>query len=229
MLTLAIDSSAKTASAAIMRDGEITASKLINAGLTHSETLLLLVDDVLKQCSLKNEDIDRYALSVGPGSFTGVRIGAALIKGLAFAGNKPCAGVSTLEAAAYNFLGENALICVVMDARRNQFYNALFSVKGSSVERIRADRAILYSDLLSELKSYNNEKIIIAGDGAELFSTLGELPQNAQIASEDKVFQSASGVALCSEKCKFISSADVNPVYLRPSQAERELKLKKEG
>lgn len=223
MLLLSVDSSAVTASAALTEDGRIIKSEFINQGLTHSETLLPLIERVMENCEYKN--LDAIAVTVGPGSFTGVRIGVSTVKGIAFTDSIPCIGISTLEAIAYNFADENAVICAVMDARRMQFYNALFKSEDGKIIRLCEDRAISLEDLKNDIKQYHG-KVIIAGDGAELCFNHLEL-DNAALADEEKRFQNGVGVARAAENKKAIHSALLMPVYLRLSQAERELKLKK--
>lgn len=224
MLLLSVDSSAVTASAALTEDGRVIKSEFINKGLTHSETLLPLIENVMEGCAYKR--LDAIAVTAGPGSFTGVRIGVATVKGLAFPYDIPCISVSTLEAIAYNFTDENAVICAVMDARRMQFYNALFKVENGRVTRLCEDRAISIEALREELKAYEN--VIIAGDGAELcFNNLNL--ENIALAVEDKRWQNGVGVSKAAENKKTIKAEALMPVYLRLSQAERELKLKKEN
>lgn len=223
-MILSVDSSAVTASAALTDGEEIIKSEFINAGLTHSETLLPMIKSVMSGHTF--DELDAIALTVGPGSFTGVRIGTATVKGLAFNNNIPCIAVSTLEAIAYNFTDENAVVCAVMDARRMQFYNALFQTQNGTVKRFCEDRAISLEDLKKELVQY--EKVIIAGDGAALcYNHLGL--ENAVLADEDRVYQSALGVSKAAVHKEKISASSLMPVYLRLSQAERELKLKKEN
>lgn len=223
MLLLSVDSSAVTASAALTENGKMIKSEFINKGLTHSETLMPLIETVMSGYSFEN--LDAIAVTSGPGSFTGVRIGVATVKGLAFPYNIPCISVSTLEAIAYNFIDENAVICAVMDARRMQFYNALFKAENGRITRICDDRAISLEDLKNELEDY--DKVIIAGDGAELCYNNINL-ENAVLADESKRWQNGIGVALAADK-KMIQAELLMPVYLRLSQAERELKLKKEN
>ena len=161
-MILSLDSSAVTASVALTDGDKVIKSEFVNSGLTHSETLIPMVIRVMDGHSY--DELDGIAITAGPGSFTGVRIGVATVKGLAFNDNIPCYSVSTLEAIAYNFTDENAVVCAVMDARRMQFYNAIFSVKDGVVLRICDDRAISIDDLRKELSSY--DKVIVAGDGA---------------------------------------------------------------
>ena len=220
-MLLSMDSSAVTASVALTDGDEIIKSEFVNSGLTHSETLLPMITRVMD--GRKYSELDGIAITAGPGSFTGVRIGVATVKGLAFNDDIPCYSVSTLEAIAYNFVDKNAVVCAVMDARRMQFYNALFRVQNGKVERLCDDRAISIEDLRNELKQY--DKVIIAGDGAKLCFQNIEL-ENCTLADVDRIYQNAVGVAKAAQNKNAISPKALMPVYLRQSQAERELKLK---
>lgn len=221
-MLLSLDSSAVTASVALTDGDRVIKSEFVNSGLTHSETLLPMVKRVMGDNEFSS--LDAVAITAGPGSFTGVRIGVATVKGIAFAGNISCYGVSTLEAIAYNFVDENCVVCAVMDARRMQFYNAIFKVENGIVSRITPDRAISIDDLREELKQYDS--VIIAGDGAALCSQNIAL-DNCKIAVDDKIYQNALSVAKCVKNKKAIAPSALMPVYLRQSQAERELKLKR--
>lgn len=221
-MLLSLDSSAVTASVALTDGDRVIKSEFVNSGLTHSETLLPMVKRVMGDNEFSS--LDAVAITAGPGSFTGVRIGVATVKGIAFAGNIPCYGVSTLEAIAYNFVDENCVVCAVMDARRMQFYNAIFKVENGIVSRITPDRAISIDDLREELKQYDS--VIIAGDGAALCSQNIAL-DNCKIAADEKIYQNALSVAKCVKNKKAIAPSALMPVYLRQSQAERELKLKR--
>lgn len=221
-MLLSLDSSAVTASVALTDGDRVIKSEFVHSGLTHSETLLPMVKRVMGDNEFSS--LDAVAITAGPGSFTGVRIGVATVKGIAFAGNIPCYGVSTLEAIAYNFVDENCVVCAVMDARRMQFYNAIFKVENGIVSRITPDRAISIDDLREELKQYDS--VIIAGDGAALCSQNIAL-DNCKIAADDKIYQNALSVAKCVKNKKAIAPSALMPVYLRQSQAERELKLKR--
>lgn len=221
-MLLSLDSSAVTASVALTDGDRVIKSEFVNSGLTHSETLLPMVKRVMGDNEFSS--LDAVAITAGPGSFTGVRIGVATVKGIAFAGNIPCYGVSTLEAIAYNFVDENCVVCAVMDARRLQFYNAIFKVENGTVSRLTPDRAISIDDLREELKQYDS--VIIAGDGAVLCSQNIAL-DNCKIAADDKIYQNALSVAKCVKNKKPIAPTALMPVYLRQSQAERELKLKR--
>ena len=221
-MLLSLDSSAVTASVALTDGDRVIKSEFVNSGLTHSETLFPMVKRVMGDNEFSS--LDAVAITAGPGSFTGVRIGVATVKGIAFAGNISCYGVSTLEAIAYNFVDENCVVCAVMDARRMQFYNAIFKVENGIVSRITPDRAISIDDLREELKQYDS--VIIAGDGAALCSQNIAL-DNCKIAVDDKIYQNALSVAKCVKNKKAIAPSALMPVYLRQSQAERELKLKR--
>lgn len=228
MKILAVDSSAKTASVAVTENGRLISECFVNNALTHSRTLMPMVDNALTQADMSLGDIDAICVNVGPGSFTGIRIGVAAVKGLAAFDNKPCAAVSTLESIAYNFVDEKCIVCAVMDARCNQVYTAIFRCNGSEVSRICEDKAVSIDELGDELLNYN-EKIYLAGDGAEIcFRTFAEKFENIELPGENRRYQRAFGVALAAEKNNnFTDSALLAPVYLRLPQAERELRIRK--
>ena len=220
-MILSVDSSAKTASAALTDGEKVIKSEFANTGLTHSETLLPMIKRVMDGTDYSA--LDAIAITAGPGSFTGVRIGVATVKGLAFEHDIPCVSVSTLEAVAYNFVDQDSVVCAVMDARRMQFYNAIFRIENGVVTRLTPDRAIALDELREELKAFDS--VIIAGDGAKLCFDNLEL-ENAVLPSDDLIFQNATAIAKAAENKERITPASLMPVYLRPSQAERELKLK---
>lgn len=224
MKILAIDSSAVVASAALCEDGELIALTTLNTGNTHSENLLSAVDFLMEKAGIAPSQIDIFACSNGPGSFTGVRIGVSLIKGLAFGRGKCCAGVSTLHALAMNIDDRVGIICPVMDARRSQLYNALFRCDGYKLTRLCPDRIIAAEDLKNELASYN-EPIYFCGDGHKIAER--EIPlENVKKVNSFALYQSAHSVArLAYEACKadaLVEDSKLLPVYLRASQAERE-------
>ena len=220
-MILAFDSSAVTASAALCEKDTVIRSEFVNAGLTHSESLLPMIKRVMGDVPFSS--LDGIAVTNGPGSFTGVRIGVATAKGLAFDSHVPCIPLSTLEAIAYNFIDENCVVCAVMDARRMQFYNALFRMENGKCERLTPDRAIALDDLREELRAY--EKIVIAGDGAVLcYDNIGLT--NCRLADEPQRFQNAVSVAKAAQHHTAVAASELVPLYLRQSQAERELKLK---
>lgn len=229
MTILAVDSSASPCSAALVQDKKILSSFFSNTALTHSRTLVPMLDAVLRNTDSDLSRVDALAVSVGPGSFTGVRIGVAAVKGLAMQDNIPCVAVSTLEAMAYNFIGFDCIVCAVMDARRSQVYNGIFSVVNGSVERLCEDRALSIGDLAEDLKTYDGN-IVIVGDGAELcYNSFKEILPNVTLAPEHLRYQNAVGVAMAAEGKDHISAEELMPSYLRLPQAERELKKRLEN
>ena len=222
MLILAFESTAKAASAALVRDGKLISQFSQCSGLTHSRTLLPMGEDMLKNAELTLGDVDLIAVAHGPGSFTGIRIGVSMVKGLAWAADKPCVGVSTLEAMAWHGLAAGGLICPVMDARRSQVYNALFRMEDGRPVRLTEDRPIALTELAEELRAYK-ERVFLVGDGAELsFRTLSALGLPCDLAPENLRMQSAWGVAMAAMDKEPGSADSLLPVYLRLSQAERE-------
>lgn len=223
MKILSLECSATPASCAVVENGVVLASDFTNVKLTHSQTLMPMTVNMLKSADISLDDIDALAISNGPGSFTGIRIGISAVKGLAAARNLPCFAVSTLRAIAENFADTNAVVCAVMDARCNQVYNALFKVQNGLVTRLCDDRAIIIDQLMSELNAIT-DKIIIAGDGAALFERFeGE---NITVADETLRYQTATGVAKAAKEYLPVSPDKLMPFYLRLPQAERELKAK---
>ena len=231
MLILAFETSAKAASVALTENGKLLGEAYQNTGLTHSQTLMVMAEDLLKQCGKTVHDISAVAVAEGPGSFTGVRIGVAAAKGFAWGGELPCYGVSTLEAMAVSLGAYQGYVCPCMDARRSQVYNSLFYVNHGKLERISEDRAIALRDLKNELENLA-EPIFLVGDGANLcYNTLSAEIPNLVLPPEHRTHQRAVGVALIAEaKAAAGEAGDGNalsPNYLRLSQAERE-RLEKE-
>ncbi len=229
MLTLAFESSAKAASVALVRDGALISQYSQCSGLTHSRTLLPMAEDMLKNAELKLSDVDLFAVAHGPGSFTGIRIGVSTVKGLAWAADKPCVGVSTLEAMAWHGLASGGLVCPVMDARRQQVYNALFRIEDGAPRRLTEDRPIALAQLGDELAALGESAFLI-GDGAALAAEyLAARTLPFRMAPENLRYQSAWGVAMAAAG-KAPGSADaLLPVYLRLSQAERERQARLRG
>lgn len=227
MMILALESSATACSAALCRDGELVAQTYQNSGLTHSRTLLPMVDSMLKNCEMTLEQVDVVAVAAGPGSFTGLRIGVATAKGLAWAEDKDCAACSTLESMAWPLAHmEGHLIVCAMDARRKQVYNAIFMAEGDSLRRLSPDRAISLAELGEELKNYKESKIIV-GDGAQLcYNTLNAEVSDLHLAPRQLRMQSAWGVARMAEELakngQLVKGGALVPIYHRLSQAERE-------
>ena len=226
MRILAFETSAKAASTALLEDGRLLGEIYQNTGLTHSQTLMVMAQDLLKQCGKTVEDMSAVAVAEGPGSFTGVRIGVAAAKGFAWGGEIPCCGVSTLEAMAEMAGVFQGYLCPCMDARRSQVYNALFYVNRGEIQRLTPDRAIALCDLKKELENLQ-EPIFLVGDGSNLcYNTLLESVPGLVLPPEHRMHQRATGVALAAAKklaagveC---SGAALVPNYLRLSQAERE-------
>ncbi len=232
MLILALESSAKAASAAVARDGRLLDLEFRSEGLTHSVTLLPMARFALEKCGLTIRDVDAVAVSRGPGSFTGIRIGVSTAKGLCWGAEKPAVGVSTLEAMAWNAAetaGES-VVCCAMDARRSQVYNALFRIESGRPLRLTEDRAISLPALETELSSMG-KPVLVLGDGAVLcYNYLLERNVPVALAPESIRLQNAWGVCRAAEGLEPRPAAELLPRYLRLSQAERERleRLKKE-
>lgn len=225
MKILAIDTSATSAGVAIVQEEKILSESFINTTLTHSGTLMPMIDSTLKNARIELDDIDYFACSVGPGSFTGIRIGISALKGMADALNKKCLPVSTLETIAYNLIGQDVLAVSVMDARCSQVYCAIFDVDGETITRLTDDEAIKIDELAKKLENYDKQ-IVFVGDGAKLCH--GKL--GYKMANAANVYQKASSVAFAAQnhysEDKLITGEKLVPIYLRLSQAERELKAK---
>ena len=232
MLILAFETSAKAASVALMMDGtKLLGESYQNTGLTHSQTLMVMAEDMLKQCGKSATDIQAVAVAEGPGSFTGVRIGVAAAKGFAWGKEIPCYGVSTLEAMAESLGIYEGYICPAMDARRSQVYNALFRVEKGIISRVAEDRAIALADLKEELLTLDGP-IFLVGDGSTLtYNTLKDSVENLILPPEHRMHQRAVGVGLVAARMAADglapSGGELTPNYLRLSQAERE-KLEKQ-
>lgn len=224
MIILGIDSSSKSASAALMKDGTILCENYINSGLTHSQTLMNLVKDCFNNTGTNPENVDLIAVSTGPGSFTGVRIGLACAKGIAFTRNIKCCSVSSLEALSVNAIHFTGKIYSVLDARCSQVYFAEFESDGKTVKRLCEDCALTLEEVKIKAKSEKN-RIILVGDGAELcYDFLSEECQNVIISSESQRFTKASCICMLADETKAFSSDKLVPNYLRLPQAQRNLK-----
>ena len=232
MLILALDSTATVGSVALVKSGATLAQYTLNAGNTHSVTLLPMIEHMLKMTDTELSDIDMFAASVGPGSFTGVRIGCAAIKGLALGRDIPCVGVSTLEALANNLRGCKGIICPAMNARRGQVYTAIFEDTDEGIKRLTPDMAISVT-LLSEMLSDFEGEIRFCGDGYSLVSHLSscETPEPHRLQSAASVAAVAEALYNATEDKTVFTSSALNPTYLRKPQAEREReeRLKAEG
>lgn len=231
MKILALESSAVSASAALCEDESLIAQAFQRSGLTHSATLLPMVRGLLDNCGVSLEQVELIAVAQGPGSFTGLRIGVSTAKGLAWGLDKPCCGVSTLEAMAWNVAHMGGVICCAMDARRRQVYNALFRAEGDRLERLTEDRAIGLDQLWAEKNGANAQ--IVVGDGAELCYNDGRARGlELRLAPPHLRWPCAWGVARAAlEKARrgeTTTAQALAPVYLRLSQAERE-RMEREG
>ncbi len=235
MIILAVECSAVSVGVAVLKDESLECDLFENNGHTHSVTLLPQIDMALKTLGLSVSDIDVFAVSGGPGSFTGLRIGAATVKGLC-AGGALCMSVSTLEAMAYCHIESDCVICPCMDARCSQVYNALFKSKDGKIERLCEDRAMLLHELQKELLKSEFDKILLVGDGAAITyeyiaKSCPELLKKVCLEPEETRLQRASGVALsCRQRLlegeKAVAPEQLKIEYLRLPQAERELKKK---
>ena len=226
MRILAFETSAKAASVALTENGKLLAESYQNTGLTHSQTLMVMAQDLIKTCGLTPQQIEAVAVAAGPGSFTGIRIGVAAAKGFAWGSKIPCHGVSTLEAMALSLGAYDGYVLPVMDARRSQVYNALFEASAGRLTRLREDRAIALADLAEEIKILQ-KPIFLVGDGANLcYNTLLKEVPGLVLPPEHRLHQRACGVALAAEEQirRGITGngGELTPNYLRLSQAERE-------
>lgn len=224
MKILAFESSAVSASVALTEDDKLIAQSFQNCGLTHSHTLLPMAEALLQNCGITLDEIDAFAVAHGPGSFTGVRIGVATVKGLALGTDKPCIGVSTLDAMAHGARALGNRLCCVMDARAGQVYNALFTVKDVLVHRLCDDRALKLIDLGEEIREM---PYFLVGDGAELcYNTLKDTCSDLRLAPSELRYPSGFGVAAAALPLLRAGAAcspqQLDAFYLRRPQAERE-------
>lgn len=228
MNILAVDTSSKTASVCILKDEKIIAESFCNASLTHSQTFMVMVENAFKISKTDQSEIDYFAITKGPGSFTGLRIGIGGIKAMAQVLKKPCIGISSLEALSYNISFLNGIICPVMDARCNQVYTAIFKSDGKNLERIMQDTPMQITELGEKLKEFN-EKIYLVGCGADItYEALKDGVSNIEVVPQTLKYQKASSVALCAktyiEKGEGVTDAfGLELSYLRLPQAQREL------
>ena len=226
MKILAFETSAKAASVALMDNGKLLGESYQNTGLTHSQTLMVMAEDLLKVCNLSVKDVEAVAVAAGPGSFTGVRIGVAAAKGFAWGAELPCYGVSTLEAVALNLGVWEGYVVPAMDARRSQVYTAIFHAEKGILSRVEEDMAISLAELGEKIKNYE-EPVFLVGDGAVLcYNTLLEEVPGLVLPPEHRMHQRSAGVALAAQRMADNgdpgNGAELTPNYLRLSQAERE-------
>ncbi len=222
---LALDCASKTCSVALYKDGKVRCSVDTDTEKTHSLTLLPSVKAALDLTGSDMSQVDMVAVTAGPGSFTGLKIGVTTAKGLAFPNDLPCAAVSSMTALAYGCLNFEGLVCPSFDARRSMLYNALFFVSNGKVERLCEDRQSAASEVAEELKTlasrYGN-RVLLAGDGASVLFPLLSDSELSVSCDGSGVKASAIITAVISGDCQIKESATLVPDYLRPSQAERE-------
>ncbi len=226
MRILGIESSSLVASVAVVEDEVLTAEYTVNFKRTHSQTLLPMLDEIVKMVELDLETIDAIAVSGGPGSFTGLRIGSATGKGLGLALKKPLVSVPTVDAMAYNLYGSAYRVCPIMDARRNQVYTGIYdNQKGFSVMKEQCAMDIL--ELVDELNAAG-QKVIFLGDGVPVYKkqiqekiTVPFLFAPAHLNRQRAASVAALG-SLYYEEGKILTAAEHSPDYLRKPQAERE-------
>ena len=227
MRILGIESSSLVASTAIYEDGITMAEYTVDFKMTHSQTLLPMIDEMVKLVGIDLNTIDAIAVSGGPGSFTGLRIGSATAKGLGLALNKPLIHVPTLDATAYNLFGASGLICPIMDARRNQVYTGVYEMREGQMVEVMDQCAMDIHDLLKELSQYP-VKVHFLGDGVPVYEEIirEEIVNEYSFAPAHMSRQRAAAVAalgaLYYHQGRVETAAEHRPVYLRKSQAERE-------
>lgn len=226
MKQLCIDASGKTAACAVTEDGTLLAQSFTDSGLTHSQTLLPMIESTLLLAGTDIAEIDNFALTVGPGSFTGLRIGAATVMGLA--GDRPCRCVPTLTAIAYNLSDKNGIVIPALDARRNQVYTAVFRCKDGMVAQLEADSALSVDEVCDRIREYcESERVYIAGDGAYLFEAAAAVLGNVEFAEGKLLYPQGEAISRASVGFDAVRAQDIKLNYLRLSQAERELKERK--
>ncbi len=234
MVILGVECTAGPVSCAVLEDGELKAEFYLDIKTTHSQTLMPLIEQALQLVGIKPCELDFVAVTEGPGSFTGVRIGVSAVKGIAQPIGLRCIPVSVLEAMAYNMSADDCYVCAVMDARCNQVYNALFEVKNGQPLRLCEDRALMIDEVKKEVKQIakqTDKPIFIVGDGALLFyDRIKDECDSVKLAPSHLIKQRASGVCMAAvkkaEQEVFLSAEELLPKYLRLPQAERELRAK---
>ena len=226
MKILAFETSAKAASVALTDGGKLLAESYQNTGMTHSQTLMVMAQDLLKSCGLTVKDVEAVAVAAGPGSFTGVRIGVAAAKGFAWGAELPCYGVSTLEAMARSLGVWQGYVVPAMDARRSQVYTAVFHAQKGQLKRVEEDMAISLQELGEKIKNYEETVFLVGDDALLCYNTLAEEVPGLVLPPEHRMHQRASGVALAAQAMADAhipgNGAELTPNYLRLSQAERE-------
>lgn len=233
MKILAIDSSATAASAALCEDELVLGESFLHTAKTHSQTLLPMTERLLTACDTMPTALDLFAVTTGPGSFTGLRIAIAAVKGMAMAAEKPCVGVSSLLALACGLRGFSGVAAAVMDARCGQVYTAVFELRGGGVTRRTEDMAISIEQL-GEMLAGEKKDVFLVGDGAQLcYNNLLDRLPTLRLAPEHLRYCRASSVAFAAlEQYRLsgaVSAGELLPGYLRLPQAQRELLKKQSG
>ena len=226
MKILAVDTSSQAASCAWLEDDVLVGEFFANAALTHSQTILPMVEGMLAGIRREISEADLLAVSHGPGSFTGLRIGIGAVKGIAMALSKPCLGISTLKSLALNLSSHDGIIVPVMDARANQVYTAIFDGNGGEITRICEDNALKITELYKILLTYSQKSVILIGDGASLCQkAFAELGLDVKTAPANLLHQRAGSICLAAAQAppdEWVTAAALEPFYLRLPQAERE-------
>ena len=230
MLILAIDTSSSTATTALIENGSLLVEYTQNSGRTHSQRLMPMIDEMFKSCGKKPEDVDLYACAAGPGSFTGLRIGATAIKAMAQVFDKPIAAVPTLDVLAYNLYNYDGLLCPMVDAQRGAVYSALYKWENNKLIKIEDYRVIDAKELVDKLVAFN-QKVAILGDGVEIAAKyIGTNNSKISLAPVGSLQPRASSCAVLAEQMQaqgnLESSYSFMPVYIRKSQAEVEYEKK---
>lgn len=220
MYVLGVDTTGSTASVGILRDGKILADFTLSSGNTHSTTLLPMIENAVKIAGITLDDINLYGVSIGPGSFTGLRIGVATVKGLAVKNNVPCVGVSSLQALSENYFGtDDSIICPLIDARRERAYFAFFRIKEGNIVRLSEDSVLELSKIKEKLIDFGTEKVHFCGDGAKLICQDNKEPDDLNTLKGISVAKIAFDLY---NKGIWTNEAELLPVYLQKTQAERE-------
>ena len=233
MKLLAIESSGLVASAAVFADDTIVAEFTVNNKQPHSQTLLPMIDQVVTMSGIDLKEIDAIATTSGPGSFTGLRIGAATAKGLGLALHKPIVPITTLEALAFRLAGREGNICPMMDARRNQVYAGVYRVGDMLLECVTGQKAVSIEDYIAELNDLG-DPVTVLGDGVPVFQEKIKQCEGLlyRFCADSVRYQRASSVTALGKKYyeqgRQMKAAEFAPMYLRLSQAERE-RMEKEN
>lgn len=224
LIILGIDTSGKTASVAVCNENAVLAQTSVLTRLTHSQIIMPICTEVLRNAGIGLNEVDAMAVSNGPGSYTGLRIGVSAVKAMSFALNKKCVGVSTLESLAYNMRGFRGVICTVMKARADLMYTAFFTSYKDTITRIFDDTILPESDIVSRIKGYHGD-IVLVGDAAEELYTKYSFneAENVMLAPPHLRLQLASSLCYASYEKQFGTGETLNAEYLQQTKAEKDL------